>query len=269
MKISFSTIGCPNWSLKEMLSVAKDFGYNGIELRGVEHELYLPRCKDFQPEKLTKTLEDFDRLALEIPCLTTGVDLHNKGIDYRREITDYINLAKDLGAPYIRVMGESKPHHEGEVDIALVTARLKEMGEVAAENGVTLLLETNGIFADSKVMKKVMEEIGGKGVGVLWDVHHPYRFYREEMTYTYEMLAPYIRHVHFKDSVLRDDGIHYQFCGDGDLPLTECLQVLKKGGYDGFISLEWVKLWRRELEESGIVFMQYADYMRAELKKLS
>ncbi len=32
MKISFSTLGCPGWSYEDILSTAKDLGFNGIEI---------------------------------------------------------------------------------------------------------------------------------------------------------------------------------------------------------------------------------------------
>ena len=46
------------------------------------------------------------------------------------------------------------------------------------------------------------------------------------------------------------------------MPLEEIVGVLKDGGYDGFYSLEWVKRWDTTLEEPGIVFAHYANYMR-------
>ena len=35
MKLSFSTLGCPEWSWNEILATAKDMGFDGIEIRGV------------------------------------------------------------------------------------------------------------------------------------------------------------------------------------------------------------------------------------------
>ena len=34
MKIAFSTLGCPEWSWEDIYSMAKDTGFDGIELRG-------------------------------------------------------------------------------------------------------------------------------------------------------------------------------------------------------------------------------------------
>ena len=34
MKIAFSTLACPDWSWQDITSAAKDFGYDGVEVRG-------------------------------------------------------------------------------------------------------------------------------------------------------------------------------------------------------------------------------------------
>ena len=41
------------------------------------------------------------------------------------------------------------------------------------------LIETNGILADSAVMKEFIESVNRKNSGVLWDIHHPYRYFNE------------------------------------------------------------------------------------------
>ena len=65
-----------------------------------------------------------------------------------------------------------------------------------------------------------------------------------------------------KDSTATADGYRYALPGFGDVPLEEIVGVLKDGGFEGFYSLEWVKRWDTTLEEPGIVFAHYANYMR-------
>ena len=54
--------------------------------------------------------------------------------------------------------------------------------------------------------------------------------------------------------------------GYGDVPLEETLKLLKSSGYDGYITLEWVKRWYSELEEPGVVFMQFKSYVNRKLR---
>ena len=49
--------------------------------------------------------------------------------------------------------------------------------------------------------------------------------------------------------------------GEGDLPVYEMLDALKDIGYDGYVSLEWVKRWAPDLTDAGIVFPHFAQYM--------
>lgn len=50
MKIAFQTLASPNWSWEQTLNAAAQLGYDGIELRGVEGEMYLPRARPFYPK---------------------------------------------------------------------------------------------------------------------------------------------------------------------------------------------------------------------------
>ena len=44
MKLAFSTLGCPNWPWREIYAAAKDLQVDGIEIRGIENEMYAPGC---------------------------------------------------------------------------------------------------------------------------------------------------------------------------------------------------------------------------------
>ena len=264
MKISFSTLGCPEWSWEDIVATAKDFGYEGIEVRGIEKELYMPKAKPFQPNEIEKTKKHLADLGLTIPCLTSACYLHipEKRELYINEAKEYIELCVTLNTPYIRVLGDTDPQPGDNIEVNAVIEALQEIGSYAEQKGIEVLLESNGIFADSNLLKEVMQAVGRKSVGVLWDVHHPYRYMNEPIAKTYEALKPYIKHIHIKDSVVQDGKITYRMIGQGDIPINDCLALLKRDAFEGFVSLEWVKRWYGDLEEPGIVFMQFENYIR-------
>jgi hypothetical protein len=78
LKISFSTLGCPRWSWDEIVVMAKDLGYDGIEVRGIGSEIYIPFAKPFLPENIERTKNRLVKLGLEIPCLTSSCNLSDK-----------------------------------------------------------------------------------------------------------------------------------------------------------------------------------------------
>ena len=56
MKISFSTLGCPDYSWTDIYTMAKDLGYHGIEIRGLGNDILATRAKPFSEEQLPKTV---------------------------------------------------------------------------------------------------------------------------------------------------------------------------------------------------------------------
>ena len=150
---------------------------------------------------------------------------------------------------------------------------IRRAAECAKDTGVTLLIETNGVYSDTKRLKKLLDRVNMREVAALWDIHHPYRFANESPEETVANLGSYIKYVHVKDSVMTvgDDGkpvIKYKMMGYGDMPIPEMLRALRSIGYEGYISLEWVKRWAREIEDCGIVFPQFASYMREHIDEV-
>ncbi|MBO7503811.1 MAG: sugar phosphate isomerase/epimerase [Clostridia bacterium] len=272
MKLAFSTLGCPNWTFNEIFATAKDLGFDGVEIRGIGKEIFAPDIAEFSDSRIDAALAKIKRLGIEIPCVTSGICVKDYGLDAaadRKAVEDaekYAALAAKLGAHYVRILGDSDVMPRGEVSDERVATALEDMLAAAAGTGVKLLIETNGAYADSARLAALVEKIADPGLGVLWDVHHPYRFFREEIGKTWENIGKYAEYLHVKDSVMLPSGVvRYKMMGTGDLPLQELIRLLKENGYGGFISLEWVKRWCQELEAPGIVFVHYINYMKKAL----
>ncbi len=73
MKIAFSTLGCPDFDWSDIYSMAKDFGFDGIEMRGLGDESVrcerqaLPRGSD-RP----RPSRSWRGCVWTIPCLSSG-----------------------------------------------------------------------------------------------------------------------------------------------------------------------------------------------------
>ncbi len=256
MKLAFSTLGCPDFSWVDICSMAKDLGFRGIEVRGLGSEISAVRAQPFTEAQLPETVKKLSELRLEIPCLTSGCCLKfaENAEKNHAEIVQYIMLASKLGTPYIRILADLEPHTTGEVDDDVVLAALRRLVPVAEEKGVTLLLETNGVYADTARLCRLLDHAASDAVAALWDMHHPYRFAGEEPGKTVQNLGAYIKYVHIKDSVVEDGSIRYRMMGEGDLPVDDMMLALRSINYDGYISLEWVKRWADDLDDAGVVF---------------
>lgn len=259
MKICFSTLGCPEWSFPEIVSVASDLGYNGIEIRGIQNELYAPAMEPFSAAHIDGTKKTLTRLSLEIPCLTSACNLNDEADIEKAKA--YMDTANALGVPYIRVLGDLSPAPSADVSLKEITSNLEEIVDYAKGKNVMPLIETNGFFAKTKSLGAMLKSFNSPNVGILFDINHPYRFFGEEPAYTIDNLGPFIKHVHIKDSVMEGKHVRYKMVGEGDLPVAKTIKLLEKAGYQGFYSLEWVKRWDLSLEEPGIAFAHYKEYM--------
>jgi len=54
--LSFSTLGCPDWSFYQIVNFAKLHQYQGIEVRGLLREMELPECPEFSDQQIATTL---------------------------------------------------------------------------------------------------------------------------------------------------------------------------------------------------------------------
>lgn len=270
MKLAFSTLGCPGWSWEEVYATAKDLGLNGIEIRGLADKINAVEAKVFSDENINSTIQKLKSGNMEISMFTSGACLGIDNADgYMAEAKAYIDLADKMGVNAVRVMGASLPQVIP-TNMAQTEKLYKELCEYAAtkKNKVYVLLETNGVYADSKVMLEIMEKTNHPNAGVLWDIHHPYRFFGEAPSVTFDRLKNYVRYVHVKDSVVVNGQVQYRMMGYGDIPIFDTLKLLNENGYEGYVSLEWLKRWCPDLQEPGIVFSHFINYMQYLISQL-
>ncbi|MBQ3181399.1 MAG: AMP-binding protein [Clostridia bacterium] len=263
MKIAFSTVGCPEWSWTDIYIMAKDLGFNGIELRGLENELNLLRTRPFSEAKAEETANKLKKMNLSISCLASscflgGTDDEDEAL---KEGFEYIELASKINCKYIRILGDKNPAPVDEINDERVISLLGKLLPKAIEKDVYLLVETSGVYSDTKRLAKIIEAVNDPHVAVLWDIHHPYRFMNEAPVETYKNIGKYLKYVHIKDSVMENGAVQYKILGDGDIPVTEILDLLRTSGYDDYISLEWVKRWNKTLTDAAVVFPAFANFM--------
>ena len=263
MKLAFSTLGCPDFDWPDICSMAKDFGFNGIEVRGLGQEIFSAKGQPFSESNLPDTLEKLKAQHLTISCLSSGCSLKwaDKAAENHAEIEEYIRLAEKLDTRYIRILADEDVYPKGEVDDSVVCDALRRLAPAAEQHGIMLLVETNGVYADTLRLQKLLTEVSSDNVAALWDIHHPYRVMGELPETTVQNLGAYIQYVHAKDSVMADSKVAYRFMGEGDLPICDMMNALRSINYDGYISLEWVKRWMPELSDAGVVFPHFMNYM--------
>ena len=265
MKLSFSTLGCPHYNVDEIINMATKNGFGGIEIRAVKGTVDIMSLDDFKAGGIVETAKKIKDAGLEVACVGTSISfIRTDQAHQDKNLEDakvYMEIANKLGCRYIRTFGGPVPHTQSYTEsIRWSREGYGKMCELGTGHGIMPLLEIHDDFATKN---RVLELIDGiKNVGVVWDTEHSIRR-NEAPADTYTALKPYIQHVHMKDVTSLSLGpTDYPLFGEGKLPVKECIDLLKSGGYEGYLSFEWEKLWHPEILEPEVAIPHYAKKIR-------
>jgi sugar phosphate isomerase/epimerase len=270
MKLSFSTLGCPDWSFDEILLRAGRYGFDGVAFRGVQGELDLTKVREFSRLSIANTRRRLKDAGLAASMVLTSASMM---IPDAQELEEglrlaeaHIDLASDLECPYVRVFGGRMVSGLSQAAAVRRTGdRLRRLGDYAAQRGVCALIETHDDWVVTPLLRRAVEAAESPSVGILWDIHHPYRIAGESISQTWDIIGPWVRFVDIKDSVTDFGarlGYRYVQVGDGDIPLESALRVLRAANYDGWLTLEWEKLWHPDLEDAAVAFPEFVARIR-------
>jgi sugar phosphate isomerase/epimerase len=276
MKLSFSTLGAPDWSMDDVLKYGKQYGFDGVGFRGLKGQMDHTRIPEFLPENRKATLKKFRDAGLDIMMMLSGAKLVQRDKAERdkhlAEARANIDLAADMGAGLIRVFGGPIPADvKKDEAYGWVVDSLKALGDYGAKKKVRVLLESHDDFTDTYVVREIMERANHQWVGVLWDVHHPYRTLRQTMKEAWNNVGKWTYDTHFKDSVIdatEKVGHRYTLIGEGEVPNLEALQLLKDNGYKGYLTFEWEKAWHPAIPDAHVAFPDYVKKMKGYLAGL-
>ena len=263
MKLAFSTLACPTWSLDRVVEAAGEYGYEGVELRLIDDELIDGAMPAAERERVRRT---FQHARLPIVALDTSVRVAaapdaRSALD---ELRPMLELASAWESPVVRVFGgEWDAGRSREEAIGQARHVLDEAAAIADQLGLSIALETHDRFSNVDLVADVLEEVG-VAAAALWDVAHPYRVCNTPAQVV-QTLSGRIAHVHIKDC-RRDsaaDDWQLTLLGEGEVPVRSCVDALRTAGYTGWLSVEWEKRWHPELAEPEVALPQFAEVLRS------
>jgi sugar phosphate isomerase/epimerase len=270
--LSFSTLGCPDWSFAQITDFAALHGYKGIELRGIQREMDLTKCKELDTaQHRQETLKMMQDKGLRFSDLGSSATLHFSDPGERLKNLDegrrFIDLAQQLDCPFIRVFPNNiRKDGNKEATLDLIIKGLLELAEHAKGSNVSVLIESHGDLVKINDLETVLKSAQHPNSGMIWDVTNMWTITHEPPSDAYQILHPYIKHTHIKDAKIVGDKIQYVLLGRGDVPIFEAINALTNGGYKGYYSFEWEKLWHPEIGDPETALADYTVTMDAHFK---
>ena len=250
MRLSFSTRGWNDINWDRFLDVAEEMDFSGIEVYKLigNKELYV-KGGVFNQYNIAATTRQLRDRKLSIPVFDGNYDITDpQSIEDIRKIID---IASYMRVDYVGI-GTDTENEDA------IKSAISELLPEAKQKRVTLLVETEGIYSDTKRLCEMLDEFADDNLAALWDLHHTYRFGKEEPKDTIRNLGAYVKHVHLCDS---DDEDTYNLIGEGSAPIKEFMDALYSIDYAGFISLEWKPEYMEELDDHEVIFPYFVNYM--------
>jgi len=253
--LAFSTLACPGWSLERCLQAAREYGYDGLELRLVDGELIDPAMPRQERERIGGLLA---RSGLGLVALDSSVWLTDPAppAETAAAIRAFLELAVEWRAPLVRVFG-------GDGDVARVSEVLDMAVPDAERLGVSVGLETHDSLSSAAAVAEALRAVPSRAVGVVWDVLHTHRM-GESPEAVVRLVGDRVVDVHAKDARRRADGDGWDLVllGEGEVPVRGCLAALREVGYRGWVVAEWEKKWHPEIEDPEVALPQHARVLR-------
>src|SRR5579875_1152334 len=271
MRFAYSTLACPGRRLEEALELGTQAGYEGVELRLVDGELIDPSMSAQDRRRVARSCS---QAGLPVAAVDSSIRIAAAAdpAAVLAEIGVFLELAAEWGAPAVRVFGGELPEEPGaRLERLAAAARLLERAsDRAAELGVRIGVETHDAFLASATVAELLALVPSPWIGAVWDSHHPCRA-GESAAQVYANIGSRLCLAQVKDAVRTGSGPrdwHLVPLGEGDVPVRDMLGLLFRGGYDGWVSVEWEKRWHPEIDEPETALPQHLRLLRTWVTEL-
>jgi sugar phosphate isomerase/epimerase len=236
------TFSCPELTLDEVLALAGRLGYDGVEPRiQAEHKHGLEF--DTPAEVRREAREKAAEAGVDLCCIATSCRYADpETTDAMVEDTHQaIDLAADVGSQRIRVFGGNFPDAlSREAATERVAEALASVAGHAAERDVVVCMETHDAWCNPEHVADVIRQVDHPAVCVNWDIMHPIRREGSTMDKAYEVLGPWVRHVHFHDGTVDPDDLKMVPIGEGGIDHKRAVELLQAAEYTDYLSGEWI-----------------------------
>ncbi len=249
MRFSVFTASTPDWEPARTAAVLAAQGWHGVEWRVTDQEdAATPGF--WAGNRATWPLTGLESRVPEIAKITRAAGLAFSAIGGYAPCSDHANVERllaataALGAERLRVLmpAVGTGHYR---DLFTATrAHLEWAAGRAAEHGVKVLVELHHrtIVASASAAIRLVDGLDPAHVGVIHDLGNLIIEGHEDHLAAFQMLGPYLAHVHIKNAAWRQHGPdwHAEWAPlrDGQADVAAYFRALHTHGYDGWVTLE-------------------------------
>lgn len=242
----------------QLMSYAKEVGFDGIEFTDVRS---INGMSELDSAK--RLHEESEKIGLPIVNFTIGADFLNCE-DFDRQVEELygrVDIAQALGAAGMRHdatggFRDARKSYRTFADALPILAKgCRLVTEYAETKGIKTMVENHGFFCqDSTRVEQLVHAVGHPNFGLLVDIGN-FLCADDPSVLAVGRVAAFAKHVHIKDfhvksgsednpgsCFFKSRGGNYlrgAIVGHGNVPVRQCIGILKAQGYDGYLSIEF------------------------------
>ncbi|HZJ88777.1 MAG TPA: sugar phosphate isomerase/epimerase [Sphaerochaeta sp.] len=265
MRFGVFTVSTPEYSLKETVELLKRLGYDGVEWRVQSIPKEVSSDVPFElrywgDNKSTIDIEKVEEIVPEVKEMCDAAELEIFGLTtYLRPhefdaIEKVLRAAKHNDIKFVRVFPPDYPDPEGKKTFPQLWKEtydnIRKLETLAKQYGVKIIFEIHhdNLIASPSAAYSFVNGCNPDYIGLIFDpgnmVYEGFENYQK----SFELLGPYVAHVHVKNAILvpdkRDEFQALKFKRDwaslrnGSADLAYLFEVLKAMEYNGTVSVE-------------------------------
>lgn len=257
----YSALQSGELTLLQCVAKAKELGFDAIEAVDFVMGAKTP---EEMADKARELKAEADKYGLPVSSFAVGADLLNGqdgSGDVEKEIArvkKMVDIAEILGAPRMRhdiTMGRKGQARSYASLVPQLAESVREIADYAAGKGILTMTENHGTFSqDSERVELLYNTVNHPNFALLCDIGN-FLCADENPALAVARVAPYTRYVHAKDFIVKpftdpDPGegafqtrsgnyLRGTVIGHGNVPVKQCLHILKAAGYDDTIAIEF------------------------------
>lgn len=230
-----------NWlgEKPELVKLLDELGYDGVEIWQQAFEI-------LGLEGVREALKPY---RLEVAAINPYFDFTTSDTSYRDSIElakKFIEYARALDCIRIRVytskMGSFKSSDEAQpIHWLRAINGIRTVCDIAAEYGIMCLMEVHygdgQLYDSSPSTLRILKAVDRSNLAV--NLQPPLK--GETPYESAERLGPYVKHLHIHNWIGRWG--NFTFLDSGDLDIPRFVKILRKYGFDGYMSIEHAT-WR-------------------------
>lgn len=242
----------------DTVKAAHELGFEAMEFVDIDGKGdYALQC-----ENARKIKAEADKYGIKIIAYAIGAQLYMEDEAALRleieRVKGQIDIAKILGCKTVRhdstfSYGKRPEGRTFDGMLPTIAKATREITEYAATKGIRTCTENHGFIAqDSDRVERLINAVNHENFGALIDMGN-FLCADENPVTAVSRLAGLAFHAHCKDIIVRSKPVELGrnmlsrggntlilvAVGEGDVPVEQCLRILKKANYDGYITIEY------------------------------